>query len=492
MAIKTFEITSYKIAASRGLTADGGAERFHAIIECHGAGADRLGIYFLTPDSPVPANVYNPGANWATIFLPKQLYAWYRDLFLNEKPLFAYCNSDKPEWNQVSTGNEFTGETEAMPDVGAWLAAHPAVCNAIVWETSGGTQNYLAWSASMKAELANAFKMAWNFASILPADPVPNKKILADTDSVVQIIDHAYAWPMYLSYVAQSLAVEMGKWVSWSLTGYSANGLAQLFDSRKTFSWNGGAAGYEITFSHGAAVPCAPNLGYSLLYNKMIASTRPATMAGLLDWCRSNLQHFIGGWDTKNVYDQWQYRGLPPVVKMIQGTTPLSAPAGTGIRHITGGCWGTTGFLRAVLRTVNIPVELVTHCGHAQPHFIEDGLFLSHGDDPYNALTTSVPPMPISEILVNQAQFDGWFGAGVPSASQCDNVGRRTLDLSLTYLPTYLLKAYCQDIAGGKTHTNGAVFDLYKKLYTVAQLEAMNLWGKMDAKIASLGGCSHL
>jgi hypothetical protein len=228
------------------------------------------------------------------------------------------------------------------------------------------------------------------------------------------------------------------------------------------------------------------------LYNKMIGPTRPTTIAGLLDWCRSNLRHFIGGWDTKNVYDQWQYRGLPPVVKMIQGTKPLSAPPGSDIPHITGGCWGTTGFLRAVLRSVNVPVELVTHCGHAQPHFIEDGLYLTHGDDPYNALTRSVPPMPISEILVNQVQFDSWFGPAVPSATQCSNVGRRNTDLSLTYLPTYLLQAYCQDIVGGKTHSNGAVFDIYKKLYTVAQLEAMNLWGKMDTKIASLGGCSHL
>lgn len=493
MAIKTFEITTYKITASRSVTSDGGAYRYRAIIECNGAGADRLGIYFLTPDSPVPANVYNPAANWATIFLPKQLYSWYHDLFLNEKPLFAYCNSDKPEWNQVSTGSEFPGETEAMPDVGAWILAHPAVCSAINWETpGGGIQNYPAWSAAMKADLANAFKMAWNFASVLPADPVPNKKTLADTDSVVQIIDHAYAWPMYLSYVAQSLAVEIGKRVNWSLTGYSANGLAQLFDSRKTFAWNNGAAGYEIaSFPQGAAVPCAPNVAYSFLYNNLIGGTRSSTIANLLGWCRSNLRHFSGGWDTKNVYDQWQYRGFPPVLKMLQGTSTLSQPS-WGIQHITGGCWGTTGFLRAMLRTVNVPVELVTHCGHAQPHFIEDGLFLTHGDDPYNALTTSVPPMPISEILVNQAQFDGWFGAAVPSQSQCDNVGRRTIDLSLTYLPTYVLKAYCQDIAGGKTHANGAVFDIYKKLYTVAQLEAMNLWGKMDTKIASLGGCSHL
>ena len=415
MAVKTFEIVSYNVTASRSITLQGGAYYFYAVIECRSASTDRLGIYFLSPGSPVPDNVYNPAANWATIFLPAQLYGWYRDLLLNEKPIFAYCNSDKPEWNQISTRNEFTGETEPLPDLEAWLAAHPAIRNAIIWETAGGVQAYSVWTAPMKADLINAFKTAWNFASVLPVDPAPNKKILADSDAVVQILDPTHAWPMFLSYVAQSLAVEIGHRVDWSIAGYSSIGLAQLLDSRETFLWKASEAGYEITFNHGVAVPCAPNIGYSLLYNNIIAPSRTSTIAGLLDWCRSNLRHFMGGWTAANVYDQWQYRGFPPVLKIIQGTPTLSQPS-WGVTHLTGGCWGTTGFLRAILRTVNIPVRLVTHCGHAQPQFVEDGLYLSHGDDPYNQLTTSSPPMPISEILINQAKFDTWFGPGVSNA----------------------------------------------------------------------------
>ena len=423
MPLKTFEIVSYNISASRSLTLQGGQYQFYALIECRSAGADRLWIYFLTPGSPVPDNAYNPAAKWATIFLPAQLYGWYRDLLLNEKPVYAYCNKDKPEWNQISTGNEFTGETEPMPDVDAWLTAHPAIRNAIIWEAPCGTQAYPGWNAPMKAALANAFKMAWNFASVMTVDPVPNLKTLADTDTVVQILLQSDAWSMFLAYVAQSLAVEIGNRVGWSIAGYSSTGLAQLFDSRETFRWNAGQLGYEITFNHGVALPCAPNMGYSLLYS-MIGGNRFSTIAGLLDWCRSNLRHFSGTWATANVYDQWQYRGFPPVLRMIQGTPTLSQPS-LGVNHMTGGCWGTTGFLRALLRTVNIPVSLVTHCGHAQPNFVEDGLYLSHGDDPYNQLTTAVPPMPISEILINQAQFDVWFGAGVPNAQQCHNMGRR-------------------------------------------------------------------
>ena len=491
MAVKNFEIVSYNIIESRSITLEGGTYRFYALISCHGAAGESLNIYFLTPDSPVPPNTCNANLLQYSLFLPATLFAWYRDLLLNEKPLFARCNSDKPEWNELSTGSEVTGDTEPAPDPEAWLAAHPQVSNAIIWQSSAGTQAYAAWSAPMKAELVTAFRSAWNFSSYLSLDPVPNKKVLADSDPVVQILDSSHAWPMFLSYVAQSLAVEIGSRVAWSFTGYSAAQLASLFDSRETFSWNGAAGGYEITFAHGVVLPCAPSIGYSFMYNQKIKSDRLSTIASLLDWCRSNLRHFSGGWDCANVFDQWQYRGFPPVLKVIEGTSMLSQPAG-GISHRTGGCWGTTGFLKALLRTVNIPLKLVTHCGHAQPAFLVDGFYLSHGDDPYNQLTTSTPPMPISEILISQAQFDAWFGAGVSAENQCKNVGRRPLELSLTYLPSYLLKAYCRDMAHGKNHANGEVFDMFKDLYTVAQLEAMNLWGKMDNRIASLGGCNHL
>ena len=52
--------------------------------------------------------------------------------------------------------------------------------------------------------------------------------------------------------------------------------------------------------------------------------------------------------------------------------------------------------LRSVLRAVNIPVKREDGCGHAIPHFLAEGEFLSHGDDPYNRYmkeSTSQVPM---------------------------------------------------------------------------------------------------
>jgi hypothetical protein len=505
MTRKNFEIVSYKTSASRSIELGGGNEiyRSDALIQCKGADGERLNIYFISPGSLTPDNYYDAAGNLGIIYVPSYLYEWYRDLLLNEKPLFAFCDSEKPEWNRLSTENELTGETEPpLPNLGRWLTSHSEVGNAIIWESSSGTQAYPDWSASMKKALSDAFKKAWNYASVLHRDPVPNKKKLEDRDKVVQILDKSYAWPMFLSLVAQSLAIEIGRRVGWSIQNYSTTGLAQLFDSRETFRWNGNEGGYEIQSSHGWALPCPPHLCYGFLSN-MLGENRYQTIAALLDWCH-NLKHYGGvrgdrPMDAILFYKHWHYRGFPPVSSIIEGTRKLTLyPSGvyhqsSEISHYTAGCWGTTGFLRAVLRAVNIPVRLIETCKHAQPHFIEDGLYLSHGDDPYNGLTIATPPMPISEILLNQAQFDDWFGPlAWLAGNQCRNVGRRTVELSLRYLSTLLLKDYCKDIRDRKSHKDGKVYKRFKDFYTVEQLEEMHLWAKMDDKLSSLGGCSNL
>jgi hypothetical protein len=121
-----------------------------------------------------------------------------------------------------------------------------------------------------------------------------------------------------------------------------------------------------------------------------------------------------------------------------------------------------------------------------------DGHYLSHGDDPYNALTKASPPIPAGEILIDQTKFDAWFGAGVSDAAKLANVGRRTRDLAATYLPNYLLHAYCHDQSAGTTHGVGQVFDIFTPNYTGAAPEAANLWTRMDAKVSGFGGCPHV
>lgn len=410
-------------------------------------------------------------------------------LLRNEKPV-SYDHILK----RISTfGQEPAGESEPpLPDVDAWLSSHPEVAGSIVWEDEDGVHAWSSWSASRKSELRAAFSLAWN-RNAVSVDEVPlNQAAMGDDDYVITVLSKTDAWAYFKASAAQSLTIEMQRQVSWSFLGYPPDHLAQLFDSREMFRWNGSHAGYRIDTMHGHLVPASPSFSYAFLgRNGLLGYTRIDTIARLLGWCRDNLVHFSGGATAANMEDQWQYRGYPPLSRVINGTVRLSAPL-YGMMHLTAGCWGTVGLFRALLRAVNIPVKLVANAGHAQPWFMSEGRYLSHGDDPYNALTRSVPPYPAAELLIDKATFDAWFGSGVSARKREDNIGRRTLELAVVHLPNYLLHAYCDDLHNGKTHDGGKVYEIFSRVYTAGELESQNLWARMDAKIAGFGGCSQV
>jgi hypothetical protein len=411
------------------------------------------------------------------------------DLLRNEKPM-SYDHALK----RLSTWNaEDVGESEIAADVNAWLADNPSIAAQIVWEDSGGTHAWSTWSAGWKAELQQAFALAQSRSSIGVPDVPPNQATLSDSQNVTTILAASDAWAYFKASVAQSLAEEIGAQLPWSLHAYSAEQLAQLFDSREMFRWTTSpASGYRIDSMHGHIIPAPPSRTYAFLgTSSLIGATRLDTLARVVDWCRANLVHFSSGTTAANMEDQWQYRGWPPMARVLAGTVQTSRPE-NGVMHRTAGCWGTTGFLRALLRAINIPVKLVTNAGHAQPWFMADGRYLSHGDDPYNQLTRATPPIPAGEIPIDQATFDAWFGAGVSSAAKSNNIGRRTRVLAVAYLSNYLLHRYCSDMAAGRSHATGEVFATLSVNYTVAELEADNLWTRMDAKIAGFGGCSNV
>jgi hypothetical protein len=378
------------------------------------------------------------------------------------------------------------------PSVDYWLSTNHSIRDAIIWETSSGAQAYKDWPQSRKDDLQAAFAKAWNFGSVGLTDPPPNILQLADDAGASTALSHHDARWLYLASVAQSLAVEIGNRVPWSLSNYSSANLAVIFDSRQFYSWIASANGYQIDDSKGGSVvPSTPHKMYSFLRdNDLVGDHRKGTIVRLIRWCHDNMSHFLGAQTVGNCEGIWQYRGLAPVIRTIKGTTDEANPS-LGVRHWTAGCHGTAGFLRAVLRTVNIPVKHDHQEGHALPHFSADHFHVSHGDDPYNALTFTDPQYSMSELLIDQAKYDAWFGSGVSDAHKLKNIGRRTQELAMTYLPNTILRAYCNDKAAGKTHANGTVKDHFPA-YTVAQLEAQQLWANMDARIASIGGCDQV
>ena len=389
---------------------------------------------------------------------------------------------------------ELSKASGRTPPLDAWLATQPAISNAIIWEfPRGSIRSYADWPDSMKSQLDITFqKILRGESTNLPEAP-PLMVTPRPTENAATRLAPDLALAYYIAYIAQSLAAEVGRQVGWSITGYTADQLGFLLSSRSLFWWEGRTGSYNIPFDHGVVTPGDPHRTFSFLgTNALLGPTPRETIERVLDWSRNNLKHFSGGWDAANMYNQWQYYGFPPVERIISGTVLVDHPE-RGKAHRTGGCWGTTGFLRAVLRTANIPVMPMRLCNHALPHFVREAAYLSHGDDPYNQLAKGVPPpYPAGEFLIDQAKFDAWYGASVPGDSLCKNIGRRVRELALQYLPDGLLDHHCRDLAARLDHAHSEVYRDFSDNYTLQELEAANLWGRMDAKIASMGGCANI
>ena len=382
-------------------------------------------------------------------------------------------------------------------ELNAYLADNPHVADAIRWSSQASTawQKYPTWSAAQKAELASVYRKIRNRQfpglSATPTMTYFSTGQWEGTPAGVGMgVDEATAWEYFLAYVAHALVVEIARLVPWRLKDYPSDQLSQLLSVKGLFEYASAANAYLVS----GATPGDPVRAYQFLSGKQFMRlARRDTIGSLLDWCRANLSHFWGVLDPTGAQAHWQYNGYPPVERVISGTTHPQY----GFAHWTGGCWGTTSFLKAVLRTINIPVEKAAADGHATPRFMSENLYLSHGDDPYDGRLTTSPAIPIDDLFIDAAKFTSWFGSGVPPLTQQDNVARRCKELALQYLTDWILKLRCNDLQQGVTNEaassvyNDNSLQLYK-LYTVAQLQAMNLWGLLDAKIAAKGGCSSL
>lgn len=112
MAINSFEVKNYQVKLSYELSGGGGGPKTRAYLACLGDDGYRFVIYFAAPGSAMAPPRYFPETKFGSINVPINEMANYVDLVRNEKPVYAYLNSDKPEWNSISTSNEPVGEEE--------------------------------------------------------------------------------------------------------------------------------------------------------------------------------------------------------------------------------------------------------------------------------------------------------------------------------------------------------------------------------------------
>jgi hypothetical protein len=389
-----------------------------------------------------------------------------------------------------------------------WLTENSKIAHAIIWRVESSKEKsdndgnaYLSWDQLKKMELSNTFwKTLLNVQAPLDEAPPCTVKLYENGKVFSTDFKPNEAWKYYLAYVTQSLTAELDKLVHWSIFRYDKRRLKLLLDSRTLFEYFKSRDVYSIlrwhgtSFNHGSATPGDPTKIYNFLNReKLIGITRWDSIGHLLGWCRENLYHFEGENTPENYKKHWQYEGYPPVERIISGTEHPTL----GFRHFTAGCWGTTGFLRTVLRTINIPVVLEERCGHALPHFAYDTaheFYLSHGDDPYNKLyKTTTFQFPPIDLIIDHSKFDKWFDKNLPEETICNNVGRHVFELAFEYLPDKILEIYCDDLANNRPHENGRVYnEIFKDHISLNELERFGFWNRIKSRVEKLGGCKNV
>ena len=387
---------------------------------------------------------------------------------------------------------------QANDEVMRWLETKTKISHAIFWEDKSSTAiPFNEWSTGKKDDLIKTIHSLLKGKTLsLPQEP-PLKIRPKPYQNAVTTLSEKWAWEYYISYISHSLAIEYQKTLPWSLEDLSHENLLLILDSRSMFVYDRSLDSYKISVEHlGHVTPDDPVKSYNFLNSlKPSPKARLQTIKNLLNWSRTNLLHDIGMGDSKGVFAKWQYYGSPPVSKMIEGTINTEYPE-LGKAHQARACWGAVGFLRAVLRTQNIPAKLVKRCGHALIYFPTENLYLSHGDDIYNSFAKAEPPIDISELFIDSKTFKEWFGEGFESTTHCENVGRRMSEIAIKYLPPALLKMKCEDDLSqktGKTIQEGKIFS-YFNLYMDAHIlfNDKSFLTRLSTEINKKGGCYNL
>jgi hypothetical protein len=403
--------------------------------------------------------------------------------------------------------------------VDCWLLHHPRIADAIRWEftpgpSPGAGTRWRLWSEAAREDLRRAFSAAraWRLAGFgawpgepFAEPPANQEEPYLGEDEVRTVLDsESQAWREFIAQVAVSLAVEIEAWVPWSLRDYDAAALEEILSGAGgRFAPSGRYLldrddGGELDSVHpghlvvGGPTPGHPVSIFGFLRDQgILAPTPGATVGRLLGWSRDRMRHqFTVGLPVgREFLAFWQYRGFPPVSRMLAGTEAFDPELGVlfpGVRSWTPGCNLTARFLGAVLRVVNIPVrEIVSSetCGHALVYFPGEGAYLTHADDPYSLLTVTGEYRG-AELLVSATTWRRWFPTGDPETS-CRNVGRQVVELNVSRPSGELVRRHCRDLLAGRAPAESEVLAACRGIYTVEELEARDLWERLDDLAAS-------
>lgn len=317
---------------------------------------------------------------------------------------------------------------------------------AMVWRDKAGDLAYDSWPQALKELLKK------HISVIETGAPSP-------LEGPPRLIDKTYfskdaAMDIYAAHIAQSLWADASGAIAWKLRNMPSEWISCLLDSRAIMSYDKGRDAYFFDrAANGAVTSWNPRASYEFLENfGMVGATPADTIYKLTDWMRARLIHFTGSDLSSNT----GYEGFPPVDLVIYRLP--------GKRHETAGCWGTTGLYASILRSVNVPVRpgfvMLSGASHSRPHFPSAGLYLAHGDDPYNVMAwPSGRTMASSELFFTESDYITLIASpatntsssgarpNTPGEQASFNAGKKILEAAVRSPSDHLLYLFCTDRA---------------------------------------------
>jgi hypothetical protein len=106
----------------------------------------------------------------------------------------------------------------------------------------------------------------------------------------------------------------------------------------------------------------------------------------------------------------------------------------------------------------------------------------------------STPEISVDELFIDRTRFNQWFGGadGHLSITVCKNIGRRVRELTIERLPAEIVASHCRDRVQGKSPAESSVYQPFRFNYSVQDLQKLELWERLEEKVKSLGGCTHI
>jgi hypothetical protein len=467
----------------------------------------------------------------------KRDYWWILDRYpvpkhyLNKYGKFFNQQDWWRKWQELGGGQPFDwkkycGKGGITPNgevLNCWLDHNPSVKASLVWEVvhlESGTvfpEPYYNWTEEWKKELYWDFYASWvwlNSGLMVPLASPPDPSInMIPPDSWTDwvALNPQQARVLYMATVAHSLALEIGGFVPWSVLNYNQEDLRQLFSSSAMFY---AGEQYYLDRNHEtqyytgyfpeSIVPAYPQKSFRFFVDQdIIRPTHYGTITRLLGWSGEHLNHY-GDWGDlegktpmEQAYMYWQYYGGNPVARMLDGTVRENTDKPWSW---TVGCSGTSHMYVSILRALNIPAyaqfggitEPPFLYGHHTSLFTTIGKALSHADDMlhFNWFVEDFLPPPSyispAELFISWDTYLDWFY----DHQKFSNLSRQIDEIELKFLHNDVLNLYCTDLLMQFPPWESYVYGRFAVHHSLAELENMDLWGRLAEKEQSLNYCN--